>query len=50
MNEFDDIEMLDFMFDAILLIRKWVKDNFMELIYVWAMVMFQILLAIVIAL
>lgn len=47
MNEFDDIEMLDFMFDMIFGFREWIKE---ELIHILAIVIFNILLLITIAL
>lgn len=50
MKEFDDIETLDFMFDAILWIRGWVKEHPVGLTHALAMVMFNVLLAIIIAL
>lgn len=47
MNELDDIEMLDFMFDEIFGFREWIKE---QLVHILAIVMFNILLLITIAL
>lgn len=54
MNELDDIETLDFMFDTIFGFKEWVKEHREwikeELIHILAIVMFNILLLITIAL